>query len=106
LTAFRFWKMIPKIRSIPTVILSWHSSALCGGSNKRTGSNTRLSATLTLRGADGDGDFGEDHTPETHLIPLVLDAAASRRSDDQIYGTDYPTPDGSCLLTTAVLGWF
>jgi UDP-glucose 4-epimerase len=48
-------------------------------------------------GADADGDFGEDHTPETHLIPLVLDAAAGRRSDVQIYGTDYPTPDGTCL---------
>src|ERR1051326_4986971 len=45
-------------------------------------------------GADRDGDFGEDHNPETHLIPLVLDAAAGRRHEVKIFGTDYPTPDG------------
>jgi len=48
-------------------------------------------------GADANGDFGEDHNPETHLIPLVLDAAAGRRPDVQIFGTDYPTPDGTCI---------
>src|SRR5262245_39960683 len=59
-------------------------------------------AYLSLRyfnaaGADADGEFGEDHTPETHLIPLTLQAAAGNRPDVQIYGTDYPTPDGTCL---------
>jgi UDP-arabinose 4-epimerase len=48
-------------------------------------------------GADAEGEFGEDHDPETHLIPLVLGAAAGRRPQAQIYGTDYPTPDGTCL---------
>jgi len=48
-------------------------------------------------GADADGDFGEDHDPETHLIPLALDAALGRRPEVQIHGTDYPTPDGTCL---------
>jgi UDP-glucose-4-epimerase GalE len=48
-------------------------------------------------GADTQGEFGEDHEPETHLIPLVLDAAAGRRPQVEIYGTDYPTPDGTCL---------
>ena len=48
-------------------------------------------------GADPDGDFGEDHDPETHLIPLVLDAAAGRRPAVLIFGADYPTPDGTCL---------
>jgi UDP-glucose-4-epimerase GalE len=48
-------------------------------------------------GADADGEFGEDHTPETHLIPLTLQAAAGDRPDVQIFGTDYPTPDGTCL---------
>jgi UDP-glucose 4-epimerase len=48
-------------------------------------------------GADANVDFGEDHDPETHIIPLVLDAAAGRRPDVQILGTDYPTPDGTCL---------
>jgi len=48
-------------------------------------------------GADAEGEFGEDHTPETHLIPLVLHAAAGRREEARIFGTDYPTPDGTCL---------
>jgi UDP-glucose 4-epimerase len=48
-------------------------------------------------GADVDAEFGEDHDPETHLIPLVLDAAAGRRPEVKIFGTDYPTPDGTCL---------
>ncbi|MCX7625988.1 MAG: UDP-glucose 4-epimerase GalE [Candidatus Sumerlaeaceae bacterium] len=40
---------------------------------------------------------GEDHCPETHLIPLVLDAALGRREYVLVFGTDYPTPDGSCI---------
>jgi UDP-glucose-4-epimerase GalE len=48
-------------------------------------------------GADADGECGEDHAPETHLIPLVLQAAAGSRPDVQVFGTDYPTPDGTCL---------
>jgi UDP-glucose 4-epimerase len=48
-------------------------------------------------GADPDGEFGEDHSPETHLIPLALDAAMGRRPDIKIHGTDYPTPDGTCV---------
>jgi UDP-glucose-4-epimerase GalE len=48
-------------------------------------------------GADAEGEFGEDHDPETHLIPLVLQAAAGHRPDVQVFGTDYPTPDGTCL---------
>lgn len=48
-------------------------------------------------GADVSGTIGEDHTPETHLIPLVLDVALGRRSHITIYGTDYETPDGTCI---------
>jgi UDP-arabinose 4-epimerase len=48
-------------------------------------------------GADEAGEFGEDHDPETHLIPLALQAAAGQRPDVQIFGTDYPTRDGTCL---------
>ncbi len=40
---------------------------------------------------------GEDHRPETHLIPIVLQAAAGQREALPLYGTDYPTPDGSCI---------
>jgi UDP-glucose 4-epimerase len=48
-------------------------------------------------GADPDGRAGEDHTPESHLIPLAIDAALGRRPPLQVFGTDYPTPDGTCI---------
>ena len=47
-------------------------------------------------GADPDGDYGEDRRHEGHLIPLVLHAAVGKRSKVMIYGTDYPTRDGTC----------
>ncbi len=48
-------------------------------------------------GADPEGRLGERHEPETHLIPLVLQAASGRREAISIFGTDYPTPDGTCV---------
>ena len=48
-------------------------------------------------GADPDGEIGEHHEPETHLIPLVLDVALGRRDSIQIFGNDYPTPDGTAI---------
>ena len=48
-------------------------------------------------GCDPEGKLGEDHDPETHLIPLVLDVALGRRDHIVIFGTDYPTPDGTCI---------
>ena len=48
-------------------------------------------------GASIDGDIGEDHTPESHLIPIILDAALGRRDGIKIFGEDYPTRDGTCI---------
>lgn len=48
-------------------------------------------------GALPAGGVGEDHTPESHLIPLILKTALGQRSAISVYGTDYPTPDGSCI---------
>lgn len=48
-------------------------------------------------GADLDGEIGEDHTPETHLIPSLLQTALGMREEISIYGTDFPTPDGSAI---------
>jgi UDP-glucose 4-epimerase len=48
-------------------------------------------------GADPQGRIGESHEPETHLIPLVLQTALGRRSEVKIFGTDYPTADGTCI---------
>lgn len=47
--------------------------------------------------AGASGDLGEDHHPETHLIPLLLQVAAGRRQAIEIFGTDYPTPDGTAI---------
>jgi UDP-glucose 4-epimerase len=48
-------------------------------------------------GAAEDGAIGEDHVPESHLIPLAIESAVGRRPALQVFGTDYPTPDGTCL---------
>lgn len=48
-------------------------------------------------GADPDGELGERHEPETHLIPLILRAASGRAPDIKVFGRDYDTPDGTCI---------
>jgi len=52
---------------------------------------------FNVAGADPEGEIGEQHLPETHLIPLLLDAVAGRRPALTVFGTDYPTPDGTCI---------
>ncbi|UCD29351.1 MAG: UDP-glucose 4-epimerase GalE [Planctomycetota bacterium] len=48
-------------------------------------------------GAARDGSIGEDHNPESHLIPIILETARGRRSQMSVFGTDYDTPDGTCI---------
>lgn len=52
---------------------------------------------FNVAGSAADGSLGEDHDPETHLIPVVLQAAMGKRSKVTVFGTDYPTPDGTCI---------
>ena len=52
---------------------------------------------FNVAGASDDATIGEDHKPETHLIPLVLFAALGKRENITVFGTDYPTPDGTCI---------
>jgi UDP-glucose 4-epimerase len=52
---------------------------------------------FNVAGADPEAEIGEDHRPETHLVPLVLDAAAGARDAITVFGQDYPTPDGTCI---------
>jgi UDP-glucose 4-epimerase len=52
---------------------------------------------FNVAGSDGQGRIGEDHDPETHLVPICVDAALGRREALTIYGTDYDTPDGTCI---------
>ncbi|MGE5605544.1 MAG: UDP-glucose 4-epimerase GalE, partial [Bacteroidota bacterium] len=48
-------------------------------------------------GADPEAEIGEDHQPESHLIPIILQTALGLRKEIQLFGTDYPTPDGTCI---------
>lgn len=48
-------------------------------------------------GASPTSDIGEDHTPESHLIPIILQVALGQRPSVTVFGTDYPTPDGTCI---------
>jgi UDP-glucose 4-epimerase len=52
---------------------------------------------FNVAGGDPEGEIGEFHQPETHLIPLMLDAVDGRRAALTIFGTDYDTPDGTCI---------
>ncbi|UWQ62473.1 UDP-glucose 4-epimerase GalE [Leisingera caerulea] len=52
---------------------------------------------FNVAGADPEAEVGEFHRPETHLVPLVLDAIAGKRDALTIFGTDYDTPDGTCI---------
>lgn len=52
---------------------------------------------FNVAGSDRTGLLGEDHTPETHLIPVAIQAAQGKRASMSVFGTDYPTPDGTCV---------
>lgn len=52
---------------------------------------------FNVAGCSADGELGEDHSPETHLIPLLIQTALGRRPSFSLFGTDYPTPDGTCI---------
>ena len=52
---------------------------------------------FNVAGCAADGSLGEDHDPETHLIPILLQVALGQRERVTVYGDDYPTPDGTCL---------
>jgi UDP-glucose-4-epimerase GalE len=80
------------------LIGEWMLRDLCVAS-QRAGKPFAFAAMryFNVAGCALDGSLGEDHTPETHLIPVVLEVAMGKRSHVQIFGTDYPTPDGTCI---------
>ncbi|WP_321365539.1 UDP-glucose 4-epimerase GalE [uncultured Celeribacter sp.] len=61
------------------------------------GLNSVIFRYFNVAGGDPDAEVGEFHQPETHLIPLMLDAIAGKRDALTIFGTDYATPDGTCI---------
>ncbi len=68
---------------------------------KRARAGSPIALTMlryfNVAGCDRTGLLGEDHTPETHLIPVAIQAAQGKRKGMSIFGTDYPTPDGTCV---------
>jgi UDP-glucose-4-epimerase GalE len=65
--------------------------------NKAYGLKSTCLRYFNAAGADPEGELGEDHRPETHLIPLVLQTALGQRETINIFGGDYPTRDGTCI---------
>ena len=61
------------------------------------GLNQVIFRYFNVAGADPEAEIGEFHQPETHLIPLILDAVDGKRDPLTIFGTDYDTPDGTCI---------
>lgn len=70
-------------------ILGWHARA--------HGLSTIVLRYFNVAGAWSDGSIGEAHDPETHVIPRILDSIAAGRTSFEVFGDDYPTPDGTCV---------
>jgi UDP-glucose 4-epimerase len=64
---------------------------------KSSGLNSVIYRYFNVAGADPEGEVGEQHIPETHLIPLMLDAIEGKRPALTVFGSDYNTPDGTCI---------
>jgi UDP-glucose 4-epimerase len=64
---------------------------------KSHGLNAVIFRYFNVAGADPEGEVGEQHVPETHLIPLMLDAIDGKRPALTVFGSDYNTPDGTCI---------
>lgn len=87
----------PKSPISPYGRSKWLIEQLLPDYEQAYGLNSVCLRYFNAAGADPDGALGERHQPETHLIPLVLQAASGRREAISIFGTDYPTPDGTCI---------
>jgi UDP-glucose 4-epimerase len=75
----------------------WMIERMLGWADRIHGLRSACLRFFNAAGTDPEGRLGEDHTPETHLIPLAIDAALGRRPELVLFGTDYPTADGTCI---------
>lgn len=87
----------PKNPISPYATSKWMVEEMLGDFDIAYGLNSVRFRYFNASGADPGGLLGEDHAPETHLIPLVLLTALGKRDSISILGTDYPTPDGTCI---------
>lgn len=81
----------------PYGISKWMVEQALAGYDRAFGMKSICLRYFNAAGADPEGELGERHDPETHLIPLVLQAASGRRPDIAVFGRDYDTPDGTCI---------
>jgi len=87
----------PKLPINPYGLSKWMIEQILADYDKAHGLKSCCLRYFNAAGADPDGELGERHDPETHLIPLVLQAASGRRENITVFGKDYDTPDGSCI---------
>jgi UDP-glucose 4-epimerase len=88
---------LPKEPINPYGETKWAVEQMCHFQSHTGKLNYAALRYFNAAGAGGNGTLGEDHKPESHLIPLVIAAAMGKREDIKIFGTDYPTPDGTCI---------
>lgn len=87
----------PKVPINPYGRSKWMVEQILADMDKAYGLRSSCLRYFNAAGADPDGEIGECHEPETHLIPLVLQAASGRRGGITVYGENYETPDGTCI---------
>lgn len=87
----------PKQPINPYGLSKWMIEQVLADFDKAHGLKSCCLRYFNAAGADPDGELGERHDPETHLIPLVLQAASGRRENITVFGKDYDTPDGTCI---------
>ncbi len=87
----------PKDPINPYATTKWIGERMLADFDRAYGVRSVVFRFFNASGANPEGLVGEDHTPETHLIPLVLLTALGKRESISIFGTDYSTPDGTCL---------
>jgi UDP-glucose 4-epimerase len=90
-------ELTPASPTSPYSETKWLAEELIAERGQSAGVEAVVLRYFNAAGASGEAEIGEDHRPESHLIPLVLDAAMGRRKEIQVYGDDYPTPDGSAI---------
>lgn len=83
-----------RTKLIGEMLLRDHAAA-CARGGRRFGA--AMLRYFNVAGCDRSGVLGEDHDPETHLVPIAIDAALGRRAGVRVFGTDYPTADGTCV---------
>jgi UDP-glucose 4-epimerase len=87
----------PKNPDSPYAFSKWAIERMIQDFSRAYGMGYTILRYFNACGGSGEGKYGEDHQPETHLIPLVLQVPLGKRAKVSVFGTDYDTPDGTCV---------